>query len=325
MIKQPHSSATIGHISSLRIDEYLGISDLEIPRLSQVSLFAGESGLLRSGLLEFLVNEYANGTSAEMHPYAWQTIRYVAKEETFYLGQPDLLATTTEHRRHGEDSASVVIRHMNEDTIQFNSGGNVTRFFLLANTVSVFKAGALLDPRLNEEFGQPMKMPVDHGDRNLVSPRIPVVRQTNGSYDYGYNYAESGANSNAEFRGVFRIGVDTLRLMLVMSSMFFLSTKANEEGKVAVLLIDGLDVAIGRWFQAEFWRLVFDEVRSRDVQLLATTNSLDCIAGFADAGSSIPEPMATYFRLEQGPHQTHCVDYDPSTLQLSIDTGVDPR
>ena len=56
--------------------------------------------------------------------------------------------------------------------------------------------------------------------------------------------------------------------------------KAKDEGKVAVLLIDGLDVAVSRGLQAKFWQLVFEEVRSLDIQLLATTNSLDCIAGF---------------------------------------------
>ena len=205
-----------------RSDEYLGIRNLEIQRLAQVNLFAGENGLLRSALLEYLVNKYPNGLSVALHPFAWQTVQYVAKEETFYLGNPDLMAPTVDHRRNGDGLSSIVIRHMNEDIIQFKDGEAVTRYFHLANVASVFRSGGLLEPRLTAEFGSPMQMPVDHDNRSLVSPRIPVVRETNGSYDYGYNFAESGVTSHAEFRDVFRIGVDTLRLMLVMSSMVFL-------------------------------------------------------------------------------------------------------
>ncbi len=325
MVRQSHRSATSTHIPRLQIDEFLGIRNLEILRLAQVNLFAGETALLRSALLEFLVKEYPNDSSIEMHPYAWQTVQYVAKEETFYLGNPDLMAPTSDHRRNDGGLPSVVIRHMNEDIIQFKDAGTVTRYFHLAHVASVFRAGGLLDPRLNLEFGEPMRMPDDHKMRSLVSPRIPVVRERNGVYDYGYNFAESDVTGQAEFRDVFRIGADTLRLMLVLSSMEFLSMKAKDEGKVAVLLIDGLDVAVNRGIQAKFWQLVFEQASSLGMQLLATTNSWDCIAGFADAGVSHPDTSVLFFRLEQDAHQTHCVDYDPLTLQVSFDTIIDPR
>ena len=325
MVKHSYRSATGLHIPSLQIEEYLDIRNLEVQHLGQVNLFAGETGLLRSALLEFLVNEYPNDSSVEMHPYAWKTVRYMAKEETFYLGNPDLMAPTIDHRRDDGGLPSVVIRHMNEDIIQFKDGRTVTRYFHLANVASVFKAGGLLDPRLNLEFGNPMRMPAGQDARSLVSPRIPVVRETNGSYDYGYNFAESGVTADAEFREVFRIGADTLRLMLVISSMVFLSMKAKDESKVAVFLIDGLDVAVNRDIQAKFWQLVFEEVRSLDMQLLATTNSLDCIAGFADVGTSIQEPTAAYYRLEQGENKTHSIHYDPYTLQNSLEFNIDPR
>lgn len=325
MLRQSRRPTTGAHIPNLRIDEYLGIRNLEIQRLAQVNLFAGENGLLRSALLEYLVNRYPNGSSAEMHPFAWQTVQYVAKEETFYLGNPDLMAPTSVHRRNGEGLASVVIRLVNEDIIQFKDGGSVTRFFMLANDASVFKAGALLEPRLNAEFGKSMRMPTSHENRSLVSPRIPVVRGINGSYAYGYNFAESGVTSHAEFRDVFRIGADALRMMLVMSSMVFLSLKTNEEGKVPVLLVDGLDVDVGRQTQAKFWQLILEEVRSRGVQLIVTTNSLDCIAGFADAATSVNDLESTYFRLEQGTDQTHFVDYEPHTLKVSFEFNIDPR
>jgi hypothetical protein len=324
MVKQSDRTTGI-HIPNLKIDDYRGIRNLEIPRLAQVNLFAGETGLLRSSLLGYLVNRYSMGASAELHPYAWQSIRYVAKEETFYMGNPDLMATTTNHPRNGDSLPSVVIRHMNEDIIQFKHDGNVTRFFNLANAASVFKAGSLVDPRLSDEFNRPMRMPVNHEDRSWVSDRTPKVREVNGSYDYGYHFAESGVSSSAEFREVFPIGVDALRMMLIMSSLVYLSLKAENEGQVAVMLIDGMDVAVTKRIQEEFWKLIFGEAESRNLQLLVTTNSLDCIEGYADAGLSMPDVTAKYLRLEQSNDQTHYVDYDPYTLAVSFELNIDPR
>ncbi len=92
-----------------------------------------------------------------------------------------------------------------------------------------------------------------------------------------------------------------------------------------MLLIDNIDVAVRRRVHASFWELIVDALVARDAQLLATTNSLDCIAGFADAGMSKPDASLLFIRLEQGENQTHYVDYDPFTLQVSVDEGIDPR
>ena len=325
MVNQSEKLVSGIFIPSIRIGDYRGIKDLEIPRLSQVNLFAGETSLLRSDLLTHLIDGRHGATEPEMHPLAWRTVRYVADDGSFYRTNPDLMALMVRKDSTNGVPNPVLIQRLNEEIVFFDDSNHSGRFIEIANAQSVFLAGSLVDSRIRAEYGQPMKMPEDYGERPLVSTMTPAVRADHGQYEFGYHYAEEGITSEARFRGVMHIGVDAVRMMMIMSAIVAFSLRAKSERRSPVLLIDGLEIPASRRTQAGFWELIFAEVKSRQVQLLATTNSLDCIAGFADAATAINDLESTYFRLEQSDDRTHSVNYDPHTLKVSFEFNVDPR
>ena len=325
MVTQSRNSTSGIHIPDLKIGDYRGIKHLEIPRLAQVNLFAGESSLLRSNVFTYLIDARNGSTDAELTPLAWRTVRYVAGDDSFYRTNPDMMAVMVRTQSTNGVPRPLMIQRLNEEIVFFEDGNDGEKFVEIAYSPGVFQAGALVDSKIGDEYGQPMKMPEEYGESPLVSAFTPVVRARNGEYEFGYHYAVEGTTADASFRSVVPVGADAVRMMMILSTMVMFSLRANEEGRSPVLLIDGLDIPVGRRLQTEFWELIFGEVKSRHMQLLATTNSYDCIAGFADAGVSNPDASLRFFRLEQGEHQTHYVDYDPLTLQLSFDTGIDPR
>ncbi|MXZ03669.1 MAG: hypothetical protein F4Y88_08390 [Chloroflexi bacterium] len=313
------------HIPSIRIDDYRGIKDLEIPRLGQVNLFAGGSSRFRSDFLTYLMDGRNGATDAELHPLAWERVRYVADDDSFHRDSPDMMALMVRTQSTNGVPNLILIQRLSEEIVFFENRTVGERFIEIANAERVFQAGALVDPEIGGEYGQPMKMPEEYGYRPLVSTMTPVVREYRGEYEFGYHYAEAGTSSEARFRSVMAIGVDAVRMMMIVSAIVVFSLRAENEGRCPVLLIDGFEVPAGRQVQARFWELILSEVKSRHVQLLATTNSLDCIAGFADATTAIDDMESTYFRLEQGVDQTHYVNYDPYTLQVSFEFNIDPR
>ncbi|MCY4474689.1 MAG: hypothetical protein OXC83_04560 [Chloroflexi bacterium] len=315
------------HIPSIKIDDYRGIKDLEIPRLGQVNLFAGESSRFRSDFLTYLLDGRNGATDAEMHPLAWKTVRYVADDDSFYRTNPDMMALMVRKQSANGVPRPILIQRLSEEIVFFEiKNGTVgERFIEIANAERVFQAGALFASEIGAEYGQPMKMPEEYGHRPLRSTMTPVVREYRGEYEFGYHYAEAGTSSEARFRSVIAIGADAVRLMMIASAIVVFSLRAENEGRSPVLLIDGFEVPGGRQVQARFWELILGEVKSRHIQLLATTNSWDCIAGFADAATAIDDLESTYFRLEQGVDRTHYVNYDPYTLQVSFEFNIDPR
>lgn len=325
MVKQSDKLATGIHIPSLKIDDYRGIKKLDILRLTQVHLFSGESSLLRSDLLTYLMDGRNGATDAEMHPLAWETVRYVADDDSFYRTNPEMMALMVRKQSANGVPRPIVIQRLSDEIVFFEDGNVGESFIEIANVPRVFQAGTLVDPKIGDEYGQPMKMPDAYGDRPLVSTLTPAVRANNGDYEFGYHYAEAGTTAEARFRGVLPVGADAVRMMMIMSAIVAFSLRAKNERRSPVLLIDGLEIPIGRRIQAGFWGLIFGEVKSRHIQLLATTNSLDCIAGFADAAMEMPDVSSTYVRLQQGDDRTHYVDYDPLTLKVSLEMNIDPR
>lgn len=76
----------------------------------------------------------------------------------------------------------------------------------------------------------------------------------------------------------------------------------------------------------EFWARVFRNYGHPDqMPFFGTTQSLDCVKGFACVWAK-NLPLGTFHRIEQfGPELVEAVEYDLETLQDSIDTNVEVR
>lgn len=91
------------------------------------------------------------------------------------------------------------------------------------------------------------------------------------------------------------------------------------------LLIDEAENGIHHSLQQEFWSFVLKTAEANNVQVIATTHSWDCIAGFAAAAREHDSPQAAYFRLERDGFGVHVVDYGEDDLEIATAQGTEVR
>ncbi len=93
------------------------------------------------------------------------------------------------------------------------------------------------------------------------------------------------------------------------------------------LLIDEVDTGIHHTMHRDLWRFIFRAARSLDVQVFATTHSLDCLRGFAEAAAEDDEADAQVIRLEriEGEDQTGAVVIDREGLPIVIRDSIEVR
>jgi len=93
------------------------------------------------------------------------------------------------------------------------------------------------------------------------------------------------------------------------------------------VLIDEVDTGIHHTMHRDLWRFIFQAARSLDVQIFATTHSLDCLRGFAEAAAEDEEADAQVIRPErvEGENQTGAVVIDREGLPIVIRDSIEVR
>lgn len=94
-----------------------------------------------------------------------------------------------------------------------------------------------------------------------------------------------------------------------------------------LLLIDEVETGIHHTLHAGLWRFVLHTARLLDVQVFATTHSLDCLRGFAKAVSEDQENDGLAIRLEQveGKERTGAVIMDSEDLPIIVRESIEVR
>ena len=91
------------------------------------------------------------------------------------------------------------------------------------------------------------------------------------------------------------------------------------------LLVDEAENGIHYSVQRDFWRMILRVAHQYNVQVLATTHSRDCVAGFARAANEADEAVGVYLRLERHGDQVRAVEYTEEELQTVADQGIEVR
>jgi hypothetical protein len=103
---------------------------------------------------------------------------------------------------------------------------------------------------------------------------------------------------------------------------------ASESGCLySFLLIDEVDTGIHYSLHRDLWRFIFRAARSLDIQVFATTHSLDCLRGFAAAAAEDEEADAQVIRLEkiEGHEATRAVVFDRTDLPIVLRDSIEVR
>ena len=98
---------------------------------------------------------------------------------------------------------------------------------------------------------------------------------------------------------------------------------ANSRG--GFLLIDEAENGIHYSVQPRFWDMVLRTAYRHDIQVLATTHSSDCIAGFAQAAMDNTDVEGTLVRLDRDEQGLRAVPYSEEGLKAAADQGIEVR
>ena len=91
------------------------------------------------------------------------------------------------------------------------------------------------------------------------------------------------------------------------------------------LLIDEAENGIHHSIQAKFWNMVLQTAERNNVQVIATTHSWDCVAGFAQAANELEDVEGLLVRIERVPVGLRAITYDESRLAAVTKYDIEVR
>ena len=91
------------------------------------------------------------------------------------------------------------------------------------------------------------------------------------------------------------------------------------------LLIDEAENGIHYSVQSSFWRLVLLAAQANNVQVIATTHSIDCVRGFTQAATDCEETEGALVRLERADEDMWEVEYSESELKIAAEQRIEVR
>ena len=100
---------------------------------------------------------------------------------------------------------------------------------------------------------------------------------------------------------------------------------ALANSKDGFLLIDEAENGIHHSIQRDFWTMILKAAHQNNVQVLATTHSWDCVAGFAMAATEIEEVDGALVRLEKKGDRLRAVEYPSYDLDIIAQQGIEVR
>ena len=100
---------------------------------------------------------------------------------------------------------------------------------------------------------------------------------------------------------------------------------ALANSKNGFLLIDEAENGIHHSIQRDFWKMILKTSLENNVQVLATTHGWDCVAGFVQAATELPEAESAIIRIERDGEEVHAVEYPSKDLSVIDEQGIEVR
>lgn len=93
----------------------------------------------------------------------------------------------------------------------------------------------------------------------------------------------------------------------------------------SVLLVDEFENGLHFSVQLNVWRMIFSLVRQLNVQVIATTHSLDCVLGFAQAAAEHKTVEGLLVRIDRIDDHIRVIEYDEEDLQIAARQRIEVR
>ncbi len=91
------------------------------------------------------------------------------------------------------------------------------------------------------------------------------------------------------------------------------------------LILDEVENGLHYSVQYEFWRMILKVAHAYKVQVLATTQSIDCIKAFASAAREIEESEGVLIRLEGENGELRAIEYTEEELEIASSQDIEVR
>ena len=92
-----------------------------------------------------------------------------------------------------------------------------------------------------------------------------------------------------------------------------------------ILLIDEFENSMHYSVLVDVWRMIFRLAEKMNVQVLATTHSFDCVAGFRQAAAELDQSEGFLVRIDRRGNQMRVVEYTEEDLQVAIAQRIEFR
>ncbi len=95
--------------------------------------------------------------------------------------------------------------------------------------------------------------------------------------------------------------------------------------KGGILLVDEIDTGLHYSVLADMWKLVIATAMKNDIQVFATTHSLDCLRGLHEACQANPEFASEISLQTIDRNLPQSIDTDAEGLAVSLAMGIEVR
>ena len=92
-----------------------------------------------------------------------------------------------------------------------------------------------------------------------------------------------------------------------------------------LLIIDEAENGIHYSVQYDFWKMVLQTAQENNVQVFATTHSLECIRSFAYAALELEDVEGTLVRLYKRDDRVRAIEYSENDLRVVAEQGIEVR
>ena len=337
------------HLPSLVIKNFRGIDELTVPRLGRVTLLTGKNGVGKTTVLDAVRVWAARGRRSVFDSVL------IDRGDSFTGNaddRPDVLVDRIALFTNRDFESKVVISIGTDgNTVQLvesreDAYGHPLTGSLLNDTVDNIGIQLRIDddgsprPTVIETNILGPNGPTDefverhwhdialsaHEDRavealnliaNFVVERVAVVDPI----------VESGRSLQrrlmAKVKGKdYPVPLRSLGDGAVRCFAVALSLAKSTDG---ILLIDEAENGIHHSIQAKFWNMVLKTAHRNNVQVIATTHSWDCVAGFAQAANELEDVEGVLYRIQRNGDRLRAVEYPEETLRSAAKHGIEVR
>ncbi len=214
----------------------------------------------------------------------------VSEDGALYLGRPYGMP------RHSEpEKMTPIIQFVSADSLNIDSMSNIwNRVIINSLETEVVDAMRILDPSIEDIFF--LNEYPSRGGRGAI---LVSFGDSRGRVPLG------------------SIGEGMRRLLALSLSLI--------QAKHGILLVDEIDTGLHYSVLGSMWRLIVEAAKKSDIQVFATTHSLDCVKGLAWLCENHPElrEEVALHKIDESLHRS--VAFDAEQIVIADEQGIEVR